>query len=74
VNDRIRLHQAAVKRQVLFQARNLTLHIAEIPINLLVALLIDAPRDFGGLQLGGSRSLSFSRLRIRCARRECAAH
>src|SRR5580658_3035009 len=51
VNERVRLHQTAVKRQILVQARNLTLHVAETALDLLIALAIDPPRHFGGFQL-----------------------
>src|SRR5882757_444381 len=74
VDDRIRLHQASVKRQVLVQARNLTLHVAEALVDLLVALLIDATRHFRGRQLGALLFIfSFETTNAR-ARRERAAH
>ena len=51
VNERVRLHQTAVKRQVLVEARDLALHVADTALDLLVALPIDAARHVGGFQL-----------------------
>src|SRR6266403_5597559 len=74
VDHRLRLHQTAVKCQVLFQPCNLTLHVAQVPVDLLVALLIDAARDFGGLQLGAQPLIFRLEIADAGARRECAAH
>src|SRR3984957_14831228 len=51
VNDRVRLPQSAVERQVLVQPRDLALHIAQSSVDLLVALTIDAPPHFRRFEL-----------------------
>ena len=51
VNQRFRLHQAAIERQVLGEPGYLVLHVAQTSFNLLVAFAVDAPRHLGPLEL-----------------------
>ena len=70
----IRLHQAAIERQVLSEAGDLALHVPEAPLHLLVPFTIDPARHIGGLQFLALTAVL--RLQIANARsgREGAAH
>src|SRR5882757_4989785 len=51
VDQGIRLHQAAVKRQILSEPGDLALHVAETALHLFVALAIDTARHIGRREL-----------------------
>src|SRR5271165_4457747 len=66
MNQRLRLDQTTVKRQILIQARDLALHVAETSFDLSIALTVDPPRRLSGLQLTALSSvLRFERANAR---------